>query len=154
MGKGGPAQTRRGKPRVKAMNNASENYFFLHHLFFCSFNIIVISNGGSPKLAQKDSSTPSSLLINQEPRHSIREKQGGQKILLIKFRYLNWIIKCWQENSGSTGIYLLFLHIYFRYYMIFQNEPFGHGRRKDKCQAKPDWEEGTNWSGCIDECRN
>ena len=45
-------------------------------------------------------------------------------------------MKCWQENSGSTGIHLLFLHIYFRYYMISLNEPFGHGRKKTKSMQR------------------
>ena len=52
------------------------------------------------------------------------------------FRYLNSIIKCWQEKSGSTGIYFLFLHIYCRYYMISPNELFGHGRIQTKSMQR------------------
>ena len=117
--------------------------FCVHHLIACSIN----RTFGLLRLRWSKGSEPlfsctqyrdlcHSLLINQEPGTSIREKWFRQKILLNKFRYLNSIIKCWQENSGSTGITFLFLHIYFRYYMISQNEPFGHGRKKTKSMQR------------------
>ena len=116
---------------------------FVHHLIACSnnrtFGLVGLrwSKGSVPLFpCTQYRDLCHSLLINEEPGTSIKEKWFRWKILLNKFRNLNTINKCWQENSDSTGITFLFLHIYFRYYMISQKEPFGHSRKKTKSMQR------------------